>query len=408
MPVGVFLVGSVDRFDEWQHRLTLAVNESSDCRVTGSLYDATTQPFIHIRVVQDADVQELVQVLLLQDGQAFVRVEAEEVHCERLLEVVSEACRTASAGMGGTQEFGWTVIVSPAPESEYSGTPRLRSAGDIGEVHIESSDQPMSEPALGAAGRPHLGSSQWQWSVPMRFTGKSRGWSHASATTVGARDLAILCSMLTVAWNVCIVPRTSLLPNELGGASVPPSLFPGEWSAGLETYPFNDLELPVWRNTAWALVQKKPWLGHSLVAFREGLRAESNHPSLALVALMASIESIAARLFTTAKCATCETRLNVSAGFRAAVALALDDPEDIALVQRAYGPRRSKTVHEGRLHSHEFLEGAWFGGGWGGDAELDFRRLLWRARKAARALLLLALQDNLPAKRSLTADELSG
>jgi hypothetical protein len=408
-PVGIFDAGFPERFDEWQHRVTREITSESPVSVSGAKFDATTQPYIDVYLTEGGKpLPERVQLLPLQDGRCWVQVASSPPPRDAIVELAAGACGRATAGMGGRENFRWSALLTLAPGGMTSGTLRLQKPVDVGPFRLESSGQLMSEPTTPSPGHPSLGAFSLMWSVPMRLRGTSSGWSFASASETGAADLALLCSVLSVAWNECIVPRTGLQPEEFGELTPPATLLSlGATDSMTEPYPYTDVHVPTWCHDSWERLSVKPWLAHAVRAFREGLRASTDHPSLGFVGLTATIEAIAGRLFQAERCDECGARRNIAAGFRAATALVLPAEEGSELVQAAYGPRRSKTVHEGRLHSHELSEGAWRAGFWAADASTDFLRVLLQTRMAARQLCLLGLRDELPQKRALTKDELA-
>jgi hypothetical protein len=409
--VGFYDVGSAEAFGEWQDHLETAISQSSPYSLTGSRWDATTQPFIHKSLARNAQpIPEVIRLALLKDFTCWVEILGEAEPDNALVEAVAAASRQATDSLGARQVFRWTSLLTADPSGINQGILRLASDAEVGPFQLQSTGRPMTEPQPSAGGMPNLGSYSIQWSIPILVRGSSSGWSDASAAQEGATALAVLCSVLSVAWNEAIIPRAELQPERLGDAHAPSSLLPTEMSAHSEWPDYarsREVEVPDWGPQAWQRLGSKPWLAQVILAFREGLRAQPQHPSLALVAYMSAIEGIASRLFTTTKCAKCDARLNIAAGFRAAVALVLTDDEDRQMVQSAYGPRRSKTVHEGRLHSHEIAEGAPFLMPWGRNDSLEFQGILWRTRTAAQALCWSALTGQLPPKRSLTAEELS-
>jgi hypothetical protein len=116
------------------------------------------------------------------------------------------------------------------------------------------------------------------------------------------------------------------------------------------------------------------------------------------VAAVASIETVAGRLFKLKHCPECSTGLGLSASFRETLKLVLpaDDAERLG---RQYGPR-SKTVHEGCLHGSEPLLGST--GFFWTDERRDFEyQGVYALQGAASKLFVLAIKDELPARGRL-------
>ncbi len=129
----------------------------------------------------------------------------------------------------------------------------------------------------------------------------------------------------------------------------------------------------------------------------EGMDLRREHPSLALVAFVAAIEAIAQITKKPEKCDKCGMVLGSASRFRGAIEPALGE-EEARLLGDAYGPRRSRTVHDARLHGSELQFG-----GWGSmslflpDDTFGFTAgTVVPAQKASRSLLLDALGVSLP------------
>jgi hypothetical protein len=113
---------------------------------------------------------------------------------------------------------------------------------------------------------------------------------------------------------------------------------------------------------------------------------------------VAAIEGIGSKLTDLHRCRECGSRVGSGERFRRALALVLPEEEASALA-KSYKPR-SGTVHSGKLHGTEARVGALaFPAFLTEDPVDDFvMRLLYKMRKASRALLTLALTGSLPAK----------
>jgi hypothetical protein len=194
--------------------------------------------------------------------------------------------------------------------------------------------------------------------------------------------------------------REAPAPREHGVRRVPDQL-PGQKlpdAHGSELpEPQNVKPLPDWLPEAWTAMQARPAVGHAVDAHHEGLRAQVEHPSLALVAYIASIEAVSNMVFKRERCPECNTVTGVAAGFRETLKLVTDDATAKWLGTK-YGPR-SDTVHRGHLHGAETVRGA-FGFLWN-DPAREFESALWPIRSASRKLLILALRNGLPERRAL-------
>jgi hypothetical protein len=123
---------------------------------------------------------------------------------------------------------------------------------------------------------------------------------------------------------------------------------------------------------------------------------EAEHPSLALVCYVASIESLAPDVDKPEPCPKCKRGPGVAAKrFRAAIRSVLP-PEAAAELSKAYGPR-SRTVHAAQAFGYEQTFGLSPMSLFLSDNGLAFAMgTVIAARQASRALLLreLAPDDN--------------
>jgi hypothetical protein len=154
--------------------------------------------------------------------------------------------------------------------------------------------------------------------------------------------------------------------------------------------------VPEWAADAWRRLEKRPRLADAVVAHHEGLRAQVHHPSLALVAFIASVEAVANLLFKEERCPQCRGHLDVAARFRATLRMVMSDEEAIRL-GAVYSPR-SLTVHQGRLHGDETTPGV-YGFSWGEDPVREFEYDVWAMRGVSRDLLRRAVRGELPSSR---------
>jgi hypothetical protein len=138
-------------------------------------------------------------------------------------------------------------------------------------------------------------------------------------------------------------------------------------------------------------------LADALAVYYEALDVWE-HPSLALVCLVATIEGLGARIEPLRQCDCCEACTStVGSGkrFRAALRLVLSKREAKPLID-AYQPR-SETVHSGRLHGSEATAGALNFGLIQPNPSEDFEsELLEDLRSAAREVLVLGLKGDIP------------
>jgi hypothetical protein len=392
-----------DWFDQWNTYIHVAFNELAEGRTTtGSRFDATTQPFHEYRGV-DADGHPLDTVLLvLQFGEnvSFFVAGLSEQPDDGVAQAWSNAAREAVSRLGSPGPvIPWSAILGPDLDNNRVPGLVLDREYQVGPFTISSGKEFIREHYLPAAGPPQLFSaSQANW-WPMHVRASHQGYNWASSSRKAALDLHRLTCMLTLAMNLPLVVRSSPRPDEMGLLPVPTELFwqtwPGDNMLSVQTESFAP---PDWLAPGWRELVRRPWLANAIAIYRESLLTRAAHPSLSLVAAVASIEAVAGKLFELKHCPECSTRLGLSASFRETLKLVL--PADHAdRLGRQYGPR-SKTVHEGRLHGSEPLLGS-TGFLWTDDRR-DFEyQGVYALQNAARQLLLLAFENELPTKGPL-------
>jgi hypothetical protein len=151
--------------------------------------------------------------------------------------------------------------------------------------------------------------------------------------------------------------------------------------------------IPNWASAAFEYMNNRTQLGHAVAIHHEGLRAQLEHPSFALIAFIASIEAVANLLFREERCPECNAHKNVADRFRATLRLVATD-EEARRLGEAYSPR-SRTVHIGRLHGGKTAPGM-PNFSWGVNPIREFEWMAWGMRAASRRLLERAVRGELP------------
>jgi hypothetical protein len=396
--LGVESLADPSRGDEWFVRLA-ECSSTLGGRVTGHLMDATTGPFIEVRGLtqggRDSDTRLL--VLAVDRSLALFAGGRDQPPDEDVIAHWLEAahCATKRLGLEGEPQR-WSALIGP-PSPRIGGMETtLSEPFKVGpfvvrpEPHALNESWPSRPPSLGV----RTVASTWLEGVE----GESSGYNWQVAGKRAAYDLQRLCTLLSVAGAGTVVVRDAPAPLEWGRRSVP------EGDPSETTKPSADYRRPRiwappdWLSDAWELIESKPWLAHALSAHHEGLRAQYEHASLALVAFISAVEAISNRLWIEHHCETCRGRLGIAARFRATLQTVLPDAEAEFLGQ-AYSPR-SKTVHEGHLHGTEETAGVYAIGALSTDAALTFEwGVVYRMGRASESLLLRALQGQLPATK---------
>lgn len=387
---------------EWLYRFSQAL-EGTGVSVEGHRNDGPTAPLIRV-TLRGESVGETVVLLAVTVDSVFVLLAGESEADENLIGTVTTAAEGATATLGEEgEEIHWTAIIGQVPERSSGGVSRLAAEVSIGPMRLVSTDQVLVEPDF----TQQRSFSSWtiQPSVPIRVSGSSRGYNWPAASARAARDLHTLCGLLSVVTDETFVVREAPAPVEWGERVVPAS---PPWyqpsPGGSDTFALSSattLTLPEGLDSAWDRVQREPKLIAALDTYLEGIQATPRHPSLAAVSFVASVETIAGKLFKFKRCTKCPNRLGLGAGFRAALRKVLSE-EEAAALDPVYGAR-SRTVHDGTLHGGETTPGVFFRGPWIPNNPDDFRwRTLWRLQEATRLLLAWAIANPWPARTLIT------
>jgi hypothetical protein len=227
---------------------------------------------------------------------------------------------------------------------------------------------------------------------------------HADGQTAALRRLRLLTAVISFAWDCPWFLRdgpTEHLGASWAGAPGPVSGLYYGWSDSTESVRAPPAALvPPWVADVDASLaveaQRDSPLHRAFLMHQEGLLVMREHPSLALLSFVASIETLAALSEKLERCKSCNVVIGSTARFKRIIATVL--PDDEARYLGVAYDRRSRTVHDSRLHGRELVAG-----GWGEmslylpDKALNFEAGLVRtAQKASRALLWRALGIDRP------------
>jgi hypothetical protein len=392
-------------FEEWVSHFTAALTEANATTRHGGHAGGARVWQLHLRLPAPPHTQYNMLVIPDDDGTiALLCDEAQNVPQD----IVSEwraAIDSATAATGKKrQPHSWTAILGPPVARTSDRRFILGRQASFGPFHFESTNKPLRDLSPGSIPQaPSLGGGTLSVSVPILVRASHSSYSWDVAARTGARELHQACGILSVAWGACVTVRESPRPLEWGVAHVPDRLFwvPEELNSANVSESSEPLEIPDWADTAWKAVQNKPWLSHAVAAFHEGMRASHVHPSLALIAFVASIEAVSQRVFHESLC-SCGTHEDVAAKYRETLKLVLPENEAIELGE-SYKPR-SHTVHQGRLHGYEPTVGHFEMNLWGNSQGAAFQwTTLRRTESASRMLLTRALKGELPTKRHFNA-----
>jgi hypothetical protein len=381
--------------DEWFVRLA-ECSSAMGGQVTGHLRDATTGPFIEVRgLTQNGSGSDTrLLVLPLDRSLALFAGGRDEPPDEDVIAYWLDAakCATKRLGLEGEPQRWSALVGPPSPriggmETTVSETFRVGPFVLLPERRPLHETWPSRPPSLGG----RTVASTWLTGVESQ----SRGYNWQVAGKRAAFELQRLCALLSVAGAATTVVRDVPAPIEWGHRSVPETN-PWERTEPPAEVPTPQIWAPPeWLSDAWDRVQSTPWLAHALSAHHEGLRAQYEHPSLALVAFTGAVEAISNRLWIEHRCETCGARLKIAARFRATLRTVVP-PKEAEFLGHAYSPR-SKTVHEGHLHGSEGTAGVYAIRALSSDPALTFEwGVVYRMSRASESLIQRALRGQIP------------
>lgn len=294
----------------------------------------------------------------------------------------------AAQKLGSTGSFGWSAVIAPHPSAITSN-----------EVHHLTDDIAVTPLRLRPGGvkcaefitQRGTGGGLLHITYPIVVEGRSDGYSWERAQHAAARTLHSLRSALAVAWNepftLLRVPR----PDTIGPVEVPSVVglmletF-DEWvaSTGNDPEPFTVSD---WLEGAIALFEADPAVADAAGAYLEGLTLLNEHPSMALVAFVAALDGLGAKLNKPERCPECKMITGASSRFRQAVGL-VGTEDEVAFANKRL-TERSGTAHKGELYGGESYLGSWARGGpFGMEAHVVFETHVTMMQNIARRALL--------------------
>jgi len=290
--------------DEWVHRVSECMAETDSFSVTGHKYDDATKPFIEFTGARRGGAL-LDTRLVITPGEAGVFI-AVAGKTEELDEAAADAwaqaarCATSRLGTPGT-EYRWTAVIAP-PTMRITGLePAIDGEANVRVFRLVSSGQPLPEmippqlPSFSSAG------SGVSW--PILVEARHTGYSWAAALQKAAFDLHRLCALLSLVLGECLVVREAPAPLAHGVRRAPTRLWwqhlPEDFDSSTAPESRNVKTIPNWASAAFEYMNNRTQLGHAVAIHHEGLRAQLEHPSFALIAFIASIEAVANLLFST-------------------------------------------------------------------------------------------------------------
>lgn len=276
-----------------------------------------------------------------------------------------EAITYAVAQLGAIAAFPWGAVIGEDPDVPISPPVQLAGRQRLGGIELYPAPQPFMEIRTGRS----LSTGQTSRTFPVHVRGSSQGYAPHVAMQDAARDLKILCSLLSLASGRTWVQRTPPQPIAHAADEQPVTKPPNlpEYSLTYPEYLKRDenyddptpFTVPEWVDVAWTNLRNDAKLAELVAAYHENLLLDSgHHDSYGLLASVAIIEAIGNRAVQKLpKCKECGMVTGSSARFRAALAKVMSEDDARALGRAVYG-HRSKTAHDGVLHGTELTLGS--------------------------------------------------
>lgn len=311
------------------------------------------------------------------------------------LDVWMTAARKAESDTNaGRREFRWSAIVGPNIEitTSYS-TPKLAEECMLGAIKLTPSPDRLFE--VVPTGSHMTNQRNFMISWPGRASGTVVAHDYWQAAAAAGRELRLLCALLSITFDACWDVRygPSIEPQE---EIEFPQTLEQLVDSGFTAENFQEsLELPVpqWLSDAYSTLQEDHELRDSVVAFHEALRLSKKHPSMSMLAFVATIESVGKRNVPLRKCETSD-QCTAMVGYGDRVVKSLERVLHKAEIKNLYNiyDLRSRVAHDGSLVGYDRLLGVdRLASLFAADPSHDLELNLWVLMKACRRLLTLEL-----------------
>lgn len=353
-----------DRQEGWMHLIGQEAIEVFEGTGSGWHSDITTHPFWQLNVnIGEDPIKTKLLVAQTEGGNLFTAVASldSEIPWQELEKWEEAVVRAKQKSEKQGEFFLWAAYIGQVPGPVGRRTVNLSGSLKLGDISFTSAQKILFERS--PITHPSLFAHSLACTVPIKVEGKSRGHNWQQAELPALKELNRLSVILTLAWDVLIDVRERPLPRIMGEISLPESpswILPMEDDLSelrdIEKVDPAVVEFPDWGRQAWNTLKKEAKMEYASASYMEGMRIRDSHPSLAVVAFVATIEAIAGKIFKEKRCDSCGNHRDITKMFRATIRLATDDESTIGRISGVYS-KRSKTVHTGRLHGTEGTSG---------------------------------------------------
>lgn len=385
--------------EEWRQYLFEAFAETSELSGHRASSHLPTQdvPFGHVEFQpKGSSVRSRLWLVPGDEGLVHVLVVTDEPPTAADIEPWGHAVNEATRRLGSDwPQSAWVAAIGPF--GPFGTDEDLAEPFWIGSYELESAGVRCFEAV--DSGMPTLHGYGRMWTYPVVVRGTARGFNWASTTRQAMEELQLLCALISLdrsaPWGIKQAPQ--LDQDELSVPTHRPPLQPSEGEETTDDYSHTLFTLPPWLGLAWTILRDSEESRNILAIYYEGIRVKDQHPSLALVAYVAAIESIGAAYVPLEMCECGQAQVGATRRFRAALEKVMT-PDSAKHLTQSY-TSRSKTVHDGRLHGAEGTGSALARAGFfARDPGWEFQYLeLGRIEDACQKLLKLKLSNDLPA-----------
>ncbi|MEU4693716.1 hypothetical protein [Actinoplanes sp. NPDC023714] len=311
-----------------------------------------------------------------------------------------DAVTHAIGQIGAVTDFAWWTIIGCDPNTPDVVALRLSEPTEVAGLRLVPALELFYE---NVPGRFNIFQSNDRHTGLVKVTGSSMGYNSNVAHEEAARRIRLLCSLLSVAFGMPWIQRSSVNPltrfNGHGDTEPMnvddihiPAISP--WDRDDEVPPDTEaltqsVEIPRWIGRRWETITRDKRMVDALLNHHEGQLMMAHHPSHAALAFVTTVEALGNRkVKKLPRCRECRVVTGSGDRFRDALARVIPAQEADALGRKFYN-WRSRTAHDGVLHGTEPAFGAWaFWSGISENTARDFERELYSLAAAAQRLLL--------------------
>ena len=400
--IGVFPVSWPDQGDEWVFHMARVLRGQNHWldRLPGEGHPAGRE--VILKPPLDSPLRCSLRVQPVPGGIHCVAFEGEGPVKEDDARLWQDAARSAVAQLGkADHEFVWRAIVGPHPHApEWRHPEPLAGPTVIGPMLLTPGGVNMREMTGYVGGRIE---TPWpaRYTWPVIVSGTAHTYKQQVAAHMARNLVHRLCALVSVIVGSCWIMRSGPdvdIPGQpaRGLSSVPQSIGPwdstdipdGSLPDDFNVYAGDEpLVLPAWTSRACDLMEQDEAIRRAVNGCYEALKLEIEHPSVALLVYVATIEGIGARFADLRHCGACGSNTGARRRFREALKTVLPDDQVKALAGIAYD-HRSGTGHEGQLFGSEQTFGySGFSYFQLDDADVFDFGLIWPIRKACRELI---------------------